>query len=212
MNFYSVPVRLLPALFLLGLRLGAAPIYTGTIAIAGLRPVGSFSLTGPGFTVGGTLDSGNWAATRCFFCAPGTSVGVDGTLVGNDFYPFGSATVGGDVFPSLNWGSLNAAGPSAFQITGTSVTVSGPGLYSAPFSFTGSLCGTLSSGVTPDPCVASLPSLTGSGVVQLAIAAQPGGLLAFSRATYTFTPEPNLGVVMLAALAFGALLRRRIYA
>lgn len=215
MKFHAIPARLLPVLFFLcaaGWRLDASPIFTGTITVAGITPVGFFSLTGDGFTVGGTLVSGNWEATRCFPCAAGASLGVNGTLVGLDFYPFGSATIGGDVFPSLNWGNINAAGPSEFQITGTPVTVSGPGLYRAPFSFTGALCGTTSSSSLGSPCVASLPSLTGSGMVEVALKAQPEGLLTLDHATYSFTPEPNLAAALLAAFGLGAVLRRRIRA
>jgi hypothetical protein len=48
--------------------------------------------------------------------------------------------------------------------------------------------------------MAALPSLTRSGVVELAIAAQPGGILAFGRAAYIFRPEADLAAAMLAAL------------
>jgi hypothetical protein len=40
----------------------------------------------------------------------------------------------------------------------------------------------------------------GSGLVELAIAAQPGGILAFDHASYIFRMEADLAAAMLAAL------------
>jgi hypothetical protein len=118
----------------------------------------------------------------------------------------GSATLAGDPFP-VSWSNFLNAGPSYFTMTGGPVTITGPGLFTAPFLFRGALCGS-TTGVSPAPCVVDLPILTGSGLAELEVVRFPDGLMGLRHITYTFTPEPNVGVVTLAALGLGVFLRR----
>jgi hypothetical protein len=224
MKVHGIVDRVLTVLFLLctaGCQLSATPIFSGTITVLGFSSgSGSFSLMGAGLTVGGTMVDANWGPTACVPCLPGAVLGVNGSLAGSSFYPFGSATLGDDVFPDVSWSGAYFGRGSSFTITGGSVTVTGPGLFTAPFSFAGSMCGTVLS--TRDSCVVSLPSLTGSGIVEVAIngfysvpcqvCSPPADALRFDHATYTFTPEPDLAAAMLVALALGAVLRRRFCA
>lgn len=186
----------------------ATLIDSGTINITGTGPTGNFNFSGSGFTVSGLFSSGNWQPTLCNPCSPGTVLGVNGTVVGNDFST-GNATIGATNFAGLAWGDLNAAGPSAFTITGPAVTLNaGPGTYRSTFTFSGSLCGT-QGGSVPHPCVVNLPSLSGYGIVDVRIANVPGGLLQYTSATYTFTPEPSAWLLAGAGFMAMLALRRR---
>jgi hypothetical protein len=86
---------------------------------------------------------------------------------GNAFVGGGAAIINSIPFSNVNWGDLNAQGPSIFIITGPGIVLNnGAGTYLGSFSFTGSLCGTIDfSGV----CAANLPTLTGSGQVAVQI-------------------------------------------
>lgn len=215
MNFKQVPTRLLPVLFLLcsaGLQLSATPIYSGTITSQRPFMSGFFSFAGSGFSANGSFIDGYYGAGRiCEICSPGTTVNVDAGGITDFCCGEGSATLGGDPF-RVDWSTMLSAGNSYFTMTGGLVTITGPGLFTAPFSFRGALCGSVSSAVFPYPCVVDLPYLTGSGLAKLEVVRWPDGLMGLTRITYTFTPEPNLAVTVLAALMLGALLRRRVCA
>ena len=208
--------RIGQTLLLLGFCISAQNLFGGVITdgfiqITGANSNGTFRLSGSGFTATGAFSSGSWGPSLC--AASCTELSVTGYQVGNDFYS-GSAIVGGTTFPDVDWGSLHAAGPSVFNITGPEIILNkGPGTYVVPFSFTGALCGTevgVSHPNPPDPCLANLPELTGSGLVSVRVGAVSG----FERlyeidATYTFfVPEPS-SIVLVATAGLIFLLRRR---
>ena len=180
--------------------ISAATLITdGFIKITGVLPQGSFSFSGSDFSVSGNFSNGNWELTGNPHPYP-SQLNVNGLVSGNDFY-------GGGVYESsgnsqtVNWGDLNAAGPSIFNITGPPIPLSmEAGIYTGTFSFTGSLCGTLYPGSSiPNPCFASLPSLEGEGIVSVLVTGPLiyGGnppLFEYKEATYTFinpVPEPS---------------------
>ncbi len=142
--------------------------------------------------------------------SPGATVDADAELAGNDF-AYGNATVGGTNF-SVDWGALNAEGPSIFRITGPLITLDGGPTtytYQSTFTFTGALCGTSNSHTIPDPCVVDLPGLTGSGIVTADFHPFPDGSLFFADATYRFTnPEPGTWMLAGAGIVAAAVLRR----
>jgi hypothetical protein len=199
-------LRTLGFLAFFPLLVDASAITSGSITISGLGPSGNFNFSGPGFAASGLFANGNWGPVLCSPCAPGTVLSVNGTQAGNDFFS-GSATIGATTF-AVNWGDLNAAGPSIFNIVGFSfiLNAGATGTYYSSFTFTGSLCGT-QGGTFPYPCVANLTSLTGFGTVDVNIAALDG-LLRYTSATYTFgTPEPSSWLLVSSGIV--AILGRR---
>lgn len=188
------------------LALGASVITSGTISIAGAFANGNFDFSGSDFSASGPISFGNWALTGFINMPAGSTAGVNGFQAGNDFGP-GAATIGTtDLI--VDWGALNSAGSSIFSIIGLPILVdAGPGTYESTFTFTGSLCGT-QGGAIPLPCVANLPSLTGSGIVSANFVAI-GANLSFSSATYTFTtPEAGAWILMCCGIAGLLALRR----
>jgi len=181
-------------------------ITDGSIQITGHLPVGTFTLSGSDFTATGNFIFGSWGPAYCLYCS---QLSVAGYEVGNDF-GHGPATIGATTFTTVNWGTLDAAGPSVFNITGPEIILNnGPGTYVAPFWFTGSLCGTLPGGGIPSPCLANLPQLIGSGLVNVTVIDVAGLGLQETAATYTFyTPEPS-SIVLNATAGLIFLLRRR---
>lgn len=192
--------------------LSGAAITSGSITITGSLPSGSFNFSGDGFAAAGTFSLGSWGPLSCNPCAPGSALSVTGLQSGNDFGS-GSATIGGTLY-NVNWGGLNAAGPSNFQLSGAPILLDqGPGTYTGAFDFVGELCGVSSSGI-PQPCIASLPSLTGSGLVSINVIAIPDhGILQYTSATYLFSvPEPSTLALTFPAgllLLYGARRARR---
>ena len=204
-----------------------AVITSGSIQITGLNGsgLGTFTLSGTGFTAMGEFVLGNWGPAFCASpgdsiggCPAGTLLSVNGTEIGNDFSggPGNSATIGSVTFPTVAWGDLNALGPSDFSITGLPILLNtGAGNYVSTFSFTGSLCGTVAPYGLADPCAANLPTLTGSGtvVVQIILSGDPVRPLEYVQATYTFSvPEPStiVPVGLAMALMFFPAIRRRM--
>ena len=185
----------------------------GSIQITGALPSGIFTLSGTSFNATGNFSIGNWGATQCNPCVENTVLGVYGYESGNDLGN-GTATINGNTFPYVTWGDLNAHGPSIFMITGPSIVLSkGAGTYVSTFSFTGSLCGTIDpSGV----CAASLPSLTGSGQVDVQIESfisNGQDVLEYTQASYTFLPTPEPGSFLLlgsGVLGLAAVIRRKV--
>jgi hypothetical protein len=165
--------------------------------------MGSFTLSGSNFSLSGNFGVSSWGPAGCSVgCDHGSSLSVNGVVIGNDFTS-GPAVVEGVAYPSLNWGSLFAEGPSFFEMTGPPIQLdAGPGAYTGVFSFSGSLCGTISGSGIPEPCMADFPVLTGAGAVAVTLIANSMGTLTYTEATYTFIPEPAGAVLMLAALAF----------
>ena len=167
----------------------AEVITQGFIQIVGVFPFGNFLFGGSEFIASGSFSNGNWALTATPW-PEGGKASVNGYVVGNDFSS-GSASVSGVNYPKVSWGGLNAEGPSIFKITGPDITLdSGPGIYISTFSFSGSLCGTATG--TSSLCIANLPSLSGSGTVQVEIAEftfEP--LFSYKQATYSFVPIPS---------------------
>jgi hypothetical protein len=184
----------------------ASAITSGAITISGLGPSGTFSLNGPGFAASGQFGFGNWGPVSCFPCSPGTVLSISGTQVGNDFSS-GSASIGPTTF-GVNWGDLNAAGASIFNIVGPAVILdSGPGTYRGTFTFAGSLCGT-QGGTLPHPCAANLLDLTGLGTVDINVAGFDGSLR-YTTATYIFaTPEPSSWMLVSSGIIAILSLRR----
>lgn len=126
-------------------------------------------------------------------CNPcSSSVDVNGVAVGYDSFLGGSAVTSSSstqsVFPSLDWGPFFAAPPvSQFWITGNPIPITGPGTYTTPFTFTGSLCGQVAS--HPYSCDVGEANLTGSGQVIVHIAKNTTmGYLYTTQATYYFVP------------------------
>lgn len=195
----------------------AAIVTNGFIKIAGFQPRGEFSLIGTDFNAGGNFSGGNWGPSR-LPCIEPCSLSVHGIVVGNDFRT-GQASIAGTSYERLIWGDIQATGSSAFAITGPDILLNaGAGTYASTFSFImGSLCGTAfgETGST-HPCVADLPSLRGSGTVEVAVGEfelTPGRTdYYFKEATYTFSepvsaPEINATSGTLAvALLFVVLL------
>ncbi|HST78945.1 MAG TPA: PEP-CTERM sorting domain-containing protein [Verrucomicrobiae bacterium] len=186
----------------------AAAITSGTITITGLNPTGAFNFSGPGFSVSGGFDLGNWGPNTSHPLQPGTALSVDGEESGRDFVA-GSATVGAMSFPFAVWGTTaNTTPPGAqsiFNVSGPSITLdAGPGTYRSTFSFSGSLCGTAgsSSGPEPIPCLVDLRDLTGSGIVDVNMrsAGSADAALEYTSAVYTFTPEPQTWMLALAGI------------
>jgi hypothetical protein len=137
------------------------------------------------WTVTGEFDNLNTSFALCNPCR--STISVDGLVEGNDFLG-GTASLGvpqTTYYPSVNWGSLSAAGPSRFTVTGPDITgVVSPGNYVSTFSFTGALCGV----IVPFQCAVNLPNLvsSGTGIVYVIVGRNAIGQLYETSVTYTF--------------------------
>jgi hypothetical protein len=177
----------------------------------------NFELAGSGFDVTGDFgdiaDAVNWGVGLCYACQPGTLLGVWGHTGGEDFGG-GTATIGSTSYANLWW--YNPFQPtlySAFQVTGPPILLTGPGTFYGTFSFTGFLCGTMTD--TDTSCIVGLPSLTGTGIVTVDVAADvdAGGqpALGVTQAGYTFTPEPASWLLFgSGAAGLAGILRRKL--
>ena len=214
-------MRLLSSLFslcLLACTLSAAIITSGSITV--VNPIasdGAFTFNGVGFSLTGVFSGGLMPSAQY---SPGTFLSVNGGQIGNDIGA-GYATVGGTNFPSLNWGSLNAAGSSVLSFSGPPILLNhGAGSYSGTFAFTGALCGTDFAG--GGNCLVQVPSLIGVGTVDVTVAATSGPRVSLfaDKFVYTFTsgsqppaatvPEPASALLIMAAIALLALLPCRV--
>ncbi len=137
------------------------------------------------WTLTGEFDNLNTSFALCNPCS--SMISVNGLVVGNDFQG-GTASLGvpqTTYYPSVNWGSLNAPGPSIFTVTGPDVTgVVNPGNYVSTFSFTGALCGV----IVPFQCAVNLPNLasSGTGIVYVIVGRNAIGQLYETSVTYAF--------------------------
>ena len=194
----------------------SAQVFAGTVDSGyievGPYDIATFNLSGNGFTVSGEFDTSlQWQVQQPLGQYGGT-LGVSGTAISGDFLG-GSATIGTQYYPSVNWGSsLNGPPTSDFYVTGgPAIPVNGPGIYTTTFSMTGSLCGMV--GGPPGPCDISLPDVSGSGTVTVDIGDHGGGFYYLEDATYNFggsTPEPS-SIMLFGSgiLGLGGLLRKR---
>lgn len=188
-------------------------VTSGSIQTTGIAGFGTFTLSGSNFDASGGFDNGNWGPTSCSPCTPGSILSVDGLVSGNAFVGGGAAIINSMPFSNVNWGDLNAQGPSIFMITGPGIVLNnGAGTYVGTFSFTGSLCGTIdSSGV----CAANLPILAGSGQVAVQVTSYIDNgqtFLNYEQATYTFQPAPEPQSLLLfgsCVLGLAGVIRRR---
>jgi hypothetical protein len=190
----------------------ATAITNGTITIGGPHHQEIFDFSGPGFSVSGEFStgSGGWAyATLCSPCTPNSPALVTGGVCCNDMYD-GSATVNGTHLGSVYWGDMSARRGTQFNAVGPNIPIdAGAGTYHGSFTFTGTMCGTNRMGDDPRPCIVDLPSVTGSGVVDVTVSPSSSGLLVFQSAVYTFvTPEPKAW--MLALLGIVAIVGWRL--
>ncbi len=169
-------------------------ITSGSIQISGM--VGTFGFSGSDFSVGGGF--GVFPVGTC--CWP----------VGPIPIAFG---VGGLDFEGP-WGNADAEHGSLFLITGPDVMVPGLGVYRGHFDFKGHLCSTTETGMSPEPCIVYLPSLHGSGIVEVTASnefiGEGGREWVDVSKTYNFTvPEPSLGLLTGAGLMSLVWLRQR---
>jgi hypothetical protein len=151
----------------------------------------TFTLTGTFFTVTGTtyVPGGNLYV----FCNPCVSpiypfFGASDTdvLDGNGLVKSSSPP---KVFPQLIWSSGSIgfnSGPSYFMITGSPITITGPGSYVSAVSYTLALCG-INAFVGPPRCDVLLPTQSGTAYILLVIAKDANtGYLYTVSATYFF--------------------------
>jgi hypothetical protein len=139
-----------------------------------------------------------------------------GITIGNDIY--GGVYDSGSLSIRVQWGDLDAAGPSLLQVTGEPIPLTmQPGAYTGLFSFTGSLFGTsLDPSTFPHPCVACLPLLEGSGIVTALVSGPiflgETPLFTCTEATYTFTnpvPMPSTLILLGTGLIGLAVYQRK---
>lgn len=143
---------------------------------------------GSGFSVFVPVISGFWAA-NCFFCADGTVVDISGGAVGTDLAP---GFVNGMM---VDWGNPNAPYQSTISFSGPGIALNhGMGNYSAPFTFSASLCGFDSN---TDTCVVNL-DLSGQGTVFAFAEDRGNGLLFVDQFDYLFQ-TPEVGTLVLFA-------------
>jgi len=152
----------------------------------------------------------------CSYCSSTSVLDMSGKVVDTDF-SWGSATVGGQYYPSLNWGGgWGPLPPTLFDIVGPAIALNhGFGTYSGKFYMNGSLCGITGS---QGPCEVSVPRLVGGGIVSFDYTALPGqpGFGEVQSATYTFTspystPEPaSLLLLGSGVLGLAGLVRRKM--
>ena len=203
-------LRSLALLAVLPVLASASVITSGTITLRGVLPSGRFDLSGSDFTVAGTF-IGGFLDVSCTGCHDvGSLMHVDAFVVGNAFNVFGTATIGGTNFTDLEFGGLNAGGPSIFDVAGPAIPLTtGAGTYYGTFTFHGSLCGTETSPHHGPNCLVEFPDLTGSGIIMVNIIAEPEGTLTYRGATYTFTPEPGTWMLVSGGIAGILAVRRR---
>ncbi len=121
--------------WLVGLSVCSVPLFgaaisSGSIQTTGLAGFGPFTLSGSNFDASGGFANGNWGPASCSPCLPGSILGVDGLVSGNAFVGGGAAIINGIPFSNVNWGDLNAHGPSIFMITGPGIVLNnGAGTY-----------------------------------------------------------------------------------
>ena len=175
-------------MFLSALPVNATNLITsGSLQVApAFDTIGVWTLSGSGFTATGYLYVNFWNGL-CSYCSFGSMLNLSEWVSGLDFGS-GSATVGGQTYPSLNWGTgWGPLPPTLFAIVGPTITLNhGFGTYSGKFYMNGSLCGVTG---FEGPCDVSVPRLVGGGVVTFdftPLANQPG-FGEVQSATYTFT-------------------------
>ena len=172
--------------------------------LSGGQP-GDLVVTAGGFNLYVPVVGGYWAA-NCFFCDPGTVVNIGGYAAGTDLaLGFANGLL-------VDWGNPNAPYQSVLSFTGPSIWLNhGAGIYSAPFSFTGALCGF-------DPgtgtCMVDLPYLSGQGTVSAAAEEPygPNGPLYVDAFGYAFqTPEPGtLALFGSGVVGLAGVIRRKL--
>lgn len=204
---------ILPALLLgLGMPLAAIQITSGTINFDGILLSASFSFATSEWEATGLFQIGQNAS--CSPCRPGESVMVSGQPGGSSWFD-GTVTKDG-VTHSVAW--FNSPTRLFFSNT-ESILVTGPGVYTAPFTLEGVLCGANETGNDP-PCPHLSAVVTGAGTVEVTLVEEPPGPLGaqfhFDSAVFTFeappiaeTPEPSAIVSTGTGLLAASWLRRR---
>ena len=174
---------------------GSNLVTSGTIQVNGqFQTIGTWTLSGNGFVVSGIFAQDMWLQF-CAPCDPNRVMDMGMDVRGINFYD-GSANVGGQNFPYLIWGYLDAPKPSIFQAVSTGIVLNhGFGTYKGSFYLNGELCGV--QGFYLSPCVVDLPRIVGGGIVTFNYVQDPylPWLGDVTAATYTFTypystPEP----------------------
>ncbi len=146
------------------------------------------NLSGTGFTVSGLFqDEGVAEFAMCTECPVGFSLDVSGFIFGGEEFNGGSATIGSQHFPAVDWGSMFAPIYSYINIKGgPPIILTGPGVYTTTFSFTGGFCGMVNE--LYGPCDVNLPVLVGVGTATVNISQNPDGSFNTVWSRYTFTP------------------------
>ena len=174
-----------------------------------------FELSGVGFDVTGSFENpagASWGPGDCPVCLAGFLLPVGGTT-GSDDFNGGTATIGGNYYPSVAWYNYYSLYYSAFAVSGPPILLTGPGTFYGTFSFTGFLCGFLDQSDTS--CDIDLPSLTGRGIVTVEVGSfVDSGItyLTVTQAGYTFTPEPASWLLFgSGAIGLAGILRRKLF-